>query len=351
MSSENDIAIVGMALRVPGALSLSDFWRNLSEGRESLRSFSAEELRAEGISPALLENPGYVRAGMTLAGYDEFDAGFFGFSPKEAAILDPQHRQFYEVAWEALENAGCVPERFERRDRRLRGLRHRHATSTCNVLRNPDLMRTVGYFLLRHTGNDKDFLATRVSYAFDLRGPSLSVQTACSTSLVATHLAVQSLLARECDMALAGGVTIELPQRRGLPLPRGRDPLARRPLPRLRPSRAGHGLRQRRGRRRAAPACDDALRDGDHIHAVIKGQRGQQRRRRQGRLPGAQRRGPGRGDRRGASRWPASTAARSATSNATAPARRSAIPIEVAALTQAFAPRADAKRPLPASAR
>ncbi len=113
MSSENDIAIVGMALRVPGAHSISDFWRNLSEGRESLHVFSAEELRAEGVSPALLENSAYVRAGMTLAGYDEFDAGFFGFSPMEAAVLDPQHRQFYEVAWEALENAGCVPERFE----------------------------------------------------------------------------------------------------------------------------------------------------------------------------------------------------------------------------------------------
>jgi acyl transferase domain-containing protein/thioesterase domain-containing protein len=269
MSSENDIAIVGMALRVPGARSPSEYWQNLCEGREALQAFSEAQLRAEGVSAALLSNPDYVRSGMPLAGFDEFDAGFFGFSPMEAAILDPQHRQFFEVSWEALESAGCDPKRFDGAIGVFAGC----GAGTYffrNVLRNPELLRSVGYFLLRHTGNDKDFLATRVSYAFDLRGPSINVQTACSTSLVATHMAVQSLLARETDLALAGGVTIELPQHAGY-LHREGEILSRDGHCRAFDHRAsgtvfGSGVGVVALRR-----LEDALRDGDHIHAVIRG--------------------------------------------------------------------------------
>src|SRR5262249_53557773 len=158
--------------------------------------------------------PAFVKAGMVLADIDRFDAGFFALSPRDAAIMDPQHRVFLEVCWEALEDGGHVPDTFDGRIGVFAGcgmdtyLLH-------NVLGNPQLVRDVGMFLIRHGGNDKDFLATRVSYQFDLRGPSVNVLTACSTSLVAIHQAAQSLLAGECDLALAGGVTILVPQDKG----------------------------------------------------------------------------------------------------------------------------------------
>ncbi|MFC3117444.1 beta-ketoacyl synthase N-terminal-like domain-containing protein [Jhaorihella thermophila] len=148
-----------------------------------------------------------------MQGYADFDAEFFGFSPKEAAILDPQHRKFLEVAWEAMENAGHSP-----------GAAGRVGVyAGCgmgsyfyfNICSNPGLVDEVGMFLLRHTGNDKDFLSTRASHVFDLHGPSVNVQTACSTSLVAVHYACKALRDGDCDMALAGGATIELPQGRG----------------------------------------------------------------------------------------------------------------------------------------
>ncbi|MEE4299897.1 MAG: polyketide synthase, partial [Pseudomonadales bacterium] len=207
---DSDIAIIGMALRVPGALDAETFWSNLADGHEALRTLTEQELLERGVARSTLADPAYVRAGMPLQDMDQFDPDFFGFSAKEAAILDPQHRQFYEVAWEALERAGHPPGRFDGAIGVYAGS-GMAAYFAKNILSNPDLVRSVGHFLLRHTGNDKDFLATRVSYAFDLTGPSVNVQTACSTSLVATHLAVQSLLSGETDMALAGGVTIDLP--------------------------------------------------------------------------------------------------------------------------------------------
>ncbi|RYD86813.1 MAG: hypothetical protein EOP61_36795, partial [Sphingomonadales bacterium] len=113
MADSNDIAIVGMALRVPGAKTPEQFWDNLRHGREALQEYPEDQLRARGVAAAAIASGDYVRAGMPLADFDQFDAEFFGFSPKEAAILDPQHRQFYEVAWEALERAGCVPDGFD----------------------------------------------------------------------------------------------------------------------------------------------------------------------------------------------------------------------------------------------
>lgn len=209
-----DIAIVGMSCRVPGATTPDQFWSLLRDGRESRLELDDQALRAAGVPQSLIDNPDYVKATMPLQQMEYFDPGFFGFSPLDGRILDPQHRHFLECSWEALEDAGCDPARFDGAIGVFAGSGHNTYLSL-NLLANPDLVAEVGLFLLRHTGNDKDFLATRVSYCFDLRGPSVNVQTACSTSLVAIHAAAQSLINGECDMALAGGVTIELPHRQG----------------------------------------------------------------------------------------------------------------------------------------
>jgi acyl transferase domain-containing protein/thioesterase domain-containing protein/acyl carrier protein len=209
-----DIAVVGLAGRFPGARTPAEFWSNLAGGVESIRSLSESELRAEGIDAATLRDPSYVKAAATLEGVEDFDAGFFGFSPREASVMDPQHRHFLEVCWEALESAGHVPENFSGRIGVFGGS-GMNAYMPYNLFTNTALMRDMGLFLVRHTGNDKDFLTTRVAYCLDLRGPAVNVQTACSTSLVAIHTAVQSLLAGECDLAIAGGVTIELPHAQG----------------------------------------------------------------------------------------------------------------------------------------
>lgn len=210
----SEIAVIGMAARVPGARSAAEFWQNLHAGTESIRVLTDAELIAAGETPENLSNPGYVRALGTLDGFDSFDAGLFGFSPQDAAIMDPQHRVLLEVAWEALENAARTPESV-------------HGSvgvfATCgmntymmhNLQHNRRIMNSVGEWLVRHTGNDMNFLATRLSYQFNLSGPSMNVQTACSSALVAIHLASQSLLMGECDMALAGGCTLNTIHRRG----------------------------------------------------------------------------------------------------------------------------------------
>ena len=208
------IAIVGMAGRFPGAGNIEQFWRNLRDGVESIRELSDEELLAAGVPPEDFARSEYVKAAAVLDGVDMFDASFFGFSPRDAAILDPQHRHFLECAWEALETAGHVPERFSGSIGVFAGS-GMNAYMIHNLINNRRLLDSAGLFLIKQTGNDKDVLATRVSYQLDLHGPSMSIQTACSTSLVAVHVACQSLLNCECDMALAGGVTIEIPHGRG----------------------------------------------------------------------------------------------------------------------------------------
>jgi acyl transferase domain-containing protein/thioesterase domain-containing protein/NAD(P)-dependent dehydrogenase (short-subunit alcohol dehydrogenase family)/acyl carrier protein len=267
--NDSDIAIVGMAIRVPDAANPQQFWSNLKGGVESVRTYTDEELIAKGVPASALADPNYVRAGIPLQDLDQFDPEFFGFSPKEAGILDPQHRQFYEVCWEALESAGHVPESFDGSIGLFGGC-GMGAYFTFNLLTNPELIDNVGLFLLRHTGNDKDFLVTRVSYAFNLQGPSVNVQTACSTSLVATHMAVQSLLSGECDMALAGGVTIEVPHGVGYHYKEGEvlspDGHCRSFDHRSKGTVFGSGAGVVVLRR-----LKDALRDGDAIRAVIKG--------------------------------------------------------------------------------
>jgi acyl transferase domain-containing protein/acyl carrier protein len=268
-SSDTDIAVVGMAGRFPGARSPAQLWANVRAGVESIRPLGDAELRAAGVDPALLADPQYVRACAPLDDLEQFDAGFFGFSPREAAILDPQHRHFLECAWEALESAGHMPERFPGAIGVFGGC-GMNGYFMFNLLTNPALVRSVGMFLLRHTGNDKDFLTTRVSYLFNLTGPSLGVQTACSTSLVAIHLAAQHLLSGECDLALAGGVTIELPHRVGYRYEDGEilspDGHCRAFDAASKGTVFGSGVGVVALRR-----LSDALEDGDVVHAVIKG--------------------------------------------------------------------------------
>jgi len=167
--TESEIAVVGMAVRAPGAATLDAFWDNLSRGVESIRRFSKDELASNGEDPALVSDPDYVNARPYLEDIDLFDAEFFGLSPQDAAITDPQHRIFLEVGWEALEHAGHASSRFG-------GQVGVFATCGMNsymmyhLLPNARLMRTVGEWLVRHTGNDMSFLATSLSYQLDLKG-------------------------------------------------------------------------------------------------------------------------------------------------------------------------------------
>ncbi|MEC8574528.1 MAG: polyketide synthase, partial [Pseudomonadota bacterium] len=258
-----------MSLCVPGAASPAEFWNNLRDGIESIRPVTDEELIAAGEDPDTLSDPNYVRATASLDGYAEFDADFFGISPKEAAILDPQHRKFLEVAWGAMENAGHPPESLNGPIGVYAGC-GMGSYFYFNICSNRGLVDDVGMFLLRHTGNDKDFLSTRVSHVFDLSGPSVNIQTACSTSLVAVHYASKALREGECEMAIAGGVTIELPQGRGYLFKENEI---------LSPDGHCHAFDHRAqgtvfGSGAGAVALrrlEDAIADGDHIWAVIKG--------------------------------------------------------------------------------
>lgn len=263
------IAIVGLAGRFPAARSAAELWALLRNGKEATQWLTDAELRASGVSQADLDDPAYVRASLVLPDMEMFDAEFFGFSKRDAAILDPQHRHFLECAWEALEDAGHVPAAFPGAIGVFGGC-GMQAYLPYNLLTNPQLVHSMGKFLLRHTGNDKDFLTTRLSYLLDLKGPSLTIQTACSTSLVAVHVASQSLLSGECDMALAGGVSIELPHRHGYHYAEGEilspDGHCRAFDDSARGTVFGSGVGIVVLRR-----LEDALSGGDNIYAVIRG--------------------------------------------------------------------------------
>jgi len=210
IESSSDIAIIGYAARFPGAENGLQFWENLANGVESIRTFTAKELESVGVSKSALRDPDYVRAGAPLARPEAFDAHFFGLSPREAAIMDPQQRFFLECAWEAMEHAGYAPGTFPGSTGVFAGSGP-NSYLIENLLSDRDLVERDGIFLLRHTGNDKDVLATRLSYQMNLHGPSINIQTACSTSLVAIHAACQNLLHLGCDLAIAGAVSIEIP--------------------------------------------------------------------------------------------------------------------------------------------
>ncbi|ARV60173.1 hypothetical protein BZZ01_17430 [Nostocales cyanobacterium HT-58-2] len=267
-NSVEGIAIIGMTGRFPGAKNIEEFWHNLRDGVESTVFFTDKELEEAGINPAILSDSNYVKAGAILEDIELFDASFFGFSPKEAANMDPQHRIFLECAWEALENAGYNCESYSGRIGTYAGAGW-SGYLLYNIAPNWNFLESLtGQQTL--IGNDKDFLTTRVSYHLNLKGPSINVQTACSTSLVATNLACQSLLNYQCDMALAGGITISVPQKAGYFYQKGGilspnaqcrtfDAKAQGTFP-------GYGVGIVVLKR-----LEDAIADGDCIHAVIKG--------------------------------------------------------------------------------
>jgi acyl transferase domain-containing protein/NADPH:quinone reductase-like Zn-dependent oxidoreductase/SAM-dependent methyltransferase len=207
------IAIVGLACRVPGAANATEFWSLLHEGREGIRRFTDRELADAGVSASIRHRSDYVPATGALNGIEWFDAPFFGIPPREVEILDPQHRIFLEMAWEALEDAGCDPERCRGRIGVYAGTGM--STYLLNNLLPADALQRVTSPLQVLMANNKDYVPTRASYRLNLRGPSLSINTACSTSLVAVHVACQALIAQECDVALAGGLGIQVPQDRG----------------------------------------------------------------------------------------------------------------------------------------
>jgi FkbM family methyltransferase len=259
----SEIAIIGMSGRFPGAKDIETFWQNLREGVESVSLFSDEELLSSGVDSTLLHNPNYVKANPVVSDVEGFDAEFFSFSPKEAEITDPQHRLFLECAWEAIESAGYNPETYD-------GAIGVYAGAETNTYLINNIYPNFGFSELQMLlGNDKDYLCSRVSYKLNLRGPSVSVQTACSTSLVAIHMACQSLLNGECDISLAGGVTVRVPQKAGYLYQEGiaaPDGHCRAFDAKAQGSIFGSGVGIVVLKRLA-----DAIADGDCIHAIIKG--------------------------------------------------------------------------------
>ncbi len=262
------IAVIGMAGRFPGARDVEEFWSNLRDGVHSISFFSDEELAAAGVDPALARHPDFVRAGGVLEGIDLFDAGFFGFNPREAEVLDPQHRIFLETAWEALENAGYDPETTQRAVGVYAGSSTSHYL-TYHVLSRPEIVEAVGAFQV-HIGNGKDFLATRAAYKLNLRGPALNVQTGCSTGLVSVHVACQALHSGECDVAVAGGVTVNLGQSRGYLYSPG-GVLSPDGHCRAFDARAGGALSGSGIGLVVLKRLDEALADGDTVYAVVRG--------------------------------------------------------------------------------
>jgi len=257
-----------MACRFPGAGNLDQFWQNLKSGVESISTLTDEELKQAGVTASLLNNPNYVKARGVLEDVEMFDASLFEINPREAEIIDPQHRLFLEQSLQALEHAGYDPDAYKG----LIGIYAGVSASLyllANLLPNVDLLESVGSYQTT-LGNDKDYLTTRVSYKLNLKGPSVDIQTGCSTSLVAVHLACQGLLNSECDIALAGGVTISFPQKAGYLYQEGNvaspDGHCRSFDAKAQGTTGGNGLGIVVLKR-----FTDALADGDCIHAVIRG--------------------------------------------------------------------------------
>jgi acyl transferase domain-containing protein/acyl carrier protein len=265
--SSQDIAVVGMAARFPGARHIDEFWLNLRNGVESISFFAKEDAIAAGMDPRLVEDPNFVRACGVLQDPELFDAGFFGYNAREAEGIDPQQRLFLECCWHALEDAGCDPREYDD----MVGVYAGCGMSTYyfQLYKNPRFVAETGHFQLL-VSNDKDYLSTRTSYKLNLKGPSLSMQTACSTSLVAVHYACEGLLRQHCDVAIAGGSSIRIPQKTGYYyMPSGiysPDGHCRAFDAAAEGTVFGHGVGVVVLKRLA-----DALESGDRIHAVIRG--------------------------------------------------------------------------------
>jgi acyl transferase domain-containing protein/acyl carrier protein len=263
----SEIAIIGLAGRFPEAKNIEEFWNNLQSGVNSISFFTDEELLSSGIDTDVFNNPEYVRAKAVLEDAELFDASFFGFNPREAEITDPQHRIFLECAWEALEKAGYNSEIYKGSIGVFAG--SNLSGYLLNVYLNQNIRNSLDEHQLTIAG-DKDYLATRTSYKLNLTGPSYTVQTACSTSLVAVHLACQSLLNGECDVALAGGVAISASRKAGYIYQEGGigspDGFCRAFDARAQGTVSGEGVGIVVLKR-----LEDALTDGDFVHAIIKG--------------------------------------------------------------------------------
>lgn len=269
------IAIIGMSGRFPGANDVKGFWQNLLDGVNSITPIPEEELELSASDRAFLkDNPNFVQKGAVVRDADKFDAAFFGIYPKEAEAMDPQHRLFLECSWEAIEDAGYIPSTYPGSIGVYAGS-YMNTYTLCSLETNPAFIASLansfhGGVLQNELGNDKDYMSTRVSFKLNLRGPSLTVQTACSTSLVSVAQACMSLTNYQCDMALAGGSTLKLPQNRGylyetdgMVSPDGNirtfDAKAQGTV-------FGNGVAVVLLKR-----LEDAIADGDSVYAVIKG--------------------------------------------------------------------------------
>jgi len=265
---DSQIAVIGCSGRFPQSKNLDDWWSKLRDGVELVSFFSENELLAEGVEPAHLHSPNYVRAKAILDAPESFAATFFGFSPREAEIIDPQQRIFLECAYEALESAGYSPDRFQGRIGVFAGV-SLNTYLLNNLLSNQAAIEPVGGYQVM-ISSDKDFLGTLVSYKLNLKGPSMTVQTACSTSLVAVHMACQSLLSGECDLVLTGGVSVKVPQKSGYLYQEGSimspDGHCRAFDAKAQGTLDGNGAGVVVLKR-----LSDAVRDGDKILAVIRG--------------------------------------------------------------------------------
>ena len=269
-TASNDVAIIAMAIKVPGAETLAAFWDNLRAGRDCISQYSDSQLLQRGVEPATLRQPRYVKAGYELQGIDEFDAGLFGFTPQEAALTDPQQRMLLECCHEALTTAGYEAERTGSRTGVFVGT----AMSTY-LLRQllPDLQlssQSMVESLQVQTGNSQDYAATQIAYRVGATGPAINVNSACSTSLMAVHFACQAVLRGECEIALAGGASIRVPQSVGYQYAEGSVESATgscRPFD----AEADGTIMSSGVGAIVVKRLSSALRDGDHIHAVIKG--------------------------------------------------------------------------------
>ena len=262
------IAIIGMACRFPGAKDIREFWHNLSNGVESISFFSDEELEEAGVEPAVFNDPNYVKAAAMLDGFDMFDAKFFGMTPREAEIIDPQQRLFMECAWHALEDAGYPTETGNTRIGVYAGVRQSNYRLQ-NIESNRERLAAINEYQIIFS-NDKDYMPTRVSYKLGLTGPSLNINTACSTSLVAVQTAFQSLQNYQCDIAIAGAAAISKLRKEGYLYKEGMilspDGHCRAFDADAQGTVLGDGVGTVVLKR-----LDDAIDAGDNIYAVIKG--------------------------------------------------------------------------------
>ncbi|MFS1302239.1 SDR family NAD(P)-dependent oxidoreductase [Streptosporangium longisporum] len=263
---ESAVALIGMSGRFPGAGGVAELWDNLLAGVKGLRTITEDELREAGVDPGTLADPRYVRVGGPLEDIDRFDAGVFGINPREAEMMDPQHRLFLECSWEALESAGYCPTDVPGQVAVFGGC----GFPDYIVQNIQHLTSQPGGAMLMAIGNERDSLASLVSYKLGLRGPSVSVQTFCSTSLVSVHLACQSLLTYECDVAVAGGAFTPLPQRSGYLYEQG-GIMAPDGRVRSFDAEAGGTVMGSGAGVVALKRMSDAIADGDVIHAVILG--------------------------------------------------------------------------------